>query len=450
MANSVVIKVLLFIFFGYFTSCSEDDISSRGREYYVSTDGNDNNPGTKEKPWATWNKAFNSVTAGDMVYFRGGVYMMPPSAGAGYTMYKNGTITDTIFFMNYPGEVPILDCGEVEIDDGHNHRYGILLNANYIKFKGLTIRNIWQLSGEDEVEGIGVYRSSGVIIENCTVYNTHGCAFKAVECDDTYFINCDAYNNCDSLTTVPIENPMPGNDGTGFMDFNLKYSSSNVYFRNCRAWNCGDQGFTSGSIGYTEYDGCWSFRNGQLEGEGHGFKMGWIESTPLGLKRLYKNCIAVYNRTKGFTTNDQGYHANSMQIYNNIAYHNGYYIGWTLPSNGFYIYNTIGTDEAELSRVYKNNIAYMNEDGDIGIGYGSTLYTHAYNSWDVPPGISITDSDFISLDSLGISGPRQVNGSLPDLDFLKLAKGSDLIDAGINVGLPFLGKAPDLGAFERD
>jgi hypothetical protein len=34
------------------------------------------------------------------------------------------------------------------------------------------------------------------------------------------------------------------------------------------------------------------------------------------------------------------------------------------------------------------------------------------------------------------------------LDFMRLAAGSDLINAGVNVGLPFNGAAPDLGAFE--
>ena len=31
---------------------------------------------------------------------------------------------------------------------------------------------------------------------------------------------------------------------------------------------------------------------------------------------------------------------------------------------------------------------------------------------------------------------------------MKLVAGSDLIDKGIDVGLPFNGSAPDLGAFE--
>lgn len=33
---------------------------------------------------------------------------------------------------------------------------------------------------------------------------------------------------------------------------------------------------------------------------------------------------------------------------------------------------------------------------------------------------------------------------------MHLAAGSDLIDAGVDLGLPFKGKAPDLGAFESD
>jgi hypothetical protein len=48
----------------------------------------------------------------------------------------------------------------------------------------------------------------------------------------------------------------------------------------------------------------------------------------------------------------------------------------------------------------------------------------------------------------GAFGPRQADGSLPDIDFLKLAKNSQMIDKGVNVGLKYEGKAPDLGAYE--
>ena len=56
--------------------------------------------------------------------------------------------------------------------------------------------------------------------------------------------------------------------------------------------------------------------------------------------------------------------------------------------------------------------------------------------------------DFESISIEELKASRQADGSLPDVNFLKLKENSDLIDKGIDVGLPFLGKAPDLGAFE--
>jgi hypothetical protein len=70
------------------------------------------------------------------------------------------------------------------------------------------------------------------------------------------------------------------------------------------------------------------------------------------------------------------------------------------------------------------------------------------NSW--LPGFTVTAEDFVSLNSDLASAERKPDGSLPDIDFLFLAQGSDLIDAGVDLGYPFNGEAPDLGAFETD
>jgi len=73
--------------------------------------------------------------------------------------------------------------------------------------------------------------------------------------------------------------------------------------------------------------------------------------------------------------------------------------------------------------------------------------THDHNSWDTS-GITVSDADFVSLDSSCLDDPRKPDGSLPDCNFLHLKSTSGLIDKGVNVGLPFNGKAPDLGAYE--
>lgn len=81
------------------------------------------------------------------------------------------------------------------------------------------------------------------------------------------------------------------------------------------------------------------------------------------------------------------------------------------------------------------------------------------NTWNLK--LDLTEDDFMSLDdpSLtvtgedlskipGILGPRNPDGSVPDLDFLKLKEGSRAIDKGENIGQFFVGEAPDLGAYE--
>jgi hypothetical protein len=61
--------------------------------------------------------------------------------------------------------------------------------------------------------------------------------------------------------------------------------------------------------------------------------------------------------------------------------------------------------------------------------------------------VTADSSDFTDLSEAAASAPRQADGSLP-FGFARLVSGSDLIDKGLNVGVPYNGAAPDLGAFE--
>ena len=62
------------------------------------------------------------------------------------------------------------------------------------------------------------------------------------------------------------------------------------------------------------------------------------------------------------------------------------------------------------------------------------------------PSMTVTGEDLSKL--AGMLGPRNADGSLPNVDFLRLKKGSRAIDQGEDIGFPFVGDAPDLGAFE--
>jgi hypothetical protein len=307
-----------------------------------------------------------------------------------------------------------------------------------VTFKGLTLRNVLEIAGAGVEVAWEIELCNNVILDECTMYNTGGIAFRSLTSDTVTFINCDAYNACDSLQPT-----FPGSYGAGFNAAGTADTIGLVTFKGCRAWNCSDQGFSSPWGAETVFDSCWSFGGGQLNGDGHGFKtsLNFTSDTSLihNAKRTFRNCLAFYNEHDGFTTNENdnvGYMMGyEVTYYNCIAYHVGRF--------GFVTY--LDTDYSG-TRTYKNNIAYANATNTYFLG---TAGVKTNNSWNISP-FPVSDADFLSVDSTGVTGARQADGSLPDLDFLKLASSSDLIDAGIDVGIDYNGAAPDLGPYEYE
>lgn len=132
---------------------------------------------------------------------------------------------------------------------------------------------------------------------------------------------------------------------------------------------------------------------------------------------------------KGF---DQNGHQGGVIIRNSVAWGNGYdFMFETNATNG-------ATDE------FVNNVSFA---GSSSLGYefasGAVLVN---NSWQLP--VTADAADFLDLSEQAALAPRQPDGSLPENGFARLAGGSDLIDQGVDVGLPYNGSAPDLGAFE--
>jgi hypothetical protein len=102
-------------------------------------------------------------------------------------------------------------------------------------------------------------------------------------------------------------------------------------------------------------------------------------------------------------------------------------------------------DEGLAGHVLRNNISLQGGMGTNGVQVlAPTVDDH--NSWNV--GLSATAADFLSLDDSIAKGPRLADGSLPVSNFLRLTSTSPLLNAGVDVGLPFTGAAPDLGAYE--
>jgi hypothetical protein len=457
---------------------------SNAATYYVATTGNDNAAGGITTPWATWNKGFDVADAGDTVFFRGGIYYSsgtntrPIISPYTYTPYGNsGTYADPICFFAYPGETPILDCsGQYSLSSIVS---GIsLISCQYIHFKGLTIRNVYQRESDKLAQGITLEYTANLTFENMTVYNISGRGVGGeilvgyydeattpviILSDTTRWINCDFYNLCDTLS-ANAGNAADGIkitiDGRSSAEYSIPY----WYLYGCRVWNYTDDGFDIGGPGIVVHSNCWVSSTdkyyvacGDSIGaiEGNGFKEGGIftpllaSDTVAGFHwRQQTNCIAVHCQSSGFWDLDYiDYHRTNGLIYNNIAYHNT--IGFRGSANVSY---------KPRNTVYRNNIAYLNTDYPAAIYYTS-VYPESNNTWDATqdnswPGwtsasdMTVSAADFVSLDTTGMWGLRKSDGSLPDISFGKLIEGSDLIDAGVDVGLLYSGSSPDVGYAE--
>jgi len=414
-------------------------------DYYVATYGNDDNPGTYQQPFATWQKGFESASAGHLVYIRGGVYTptFPVKRGSDccgvYILNKGGTSSDTIKIFAYPGETPVLDLDEWVY---HTTQNGIMIEetngeADYWYIKGLTIRNISQQIGQSFSRGIILLGADHCVIKECIIHNIGGVGIYGIKNGSNYttnhtIINCDSYDNYD-----PYSNPDGGNaDGFQFYDAD----AGTITLTGCRAWNNSDDGYDFfDNDGVVIIENCWSFDNGYQNGDGTGFKLGSPRIPKLeGIyQREIKNSLAIYNDGTGFYENQASI---NMKLYNNVSAFNGVDESSSLGTGFQFYYNSTND-----TNILINNISYSNYRGD---SFNSTVF-HTTNSWNhgVP---AVTSLDFVSLDTTGIRGVRGSDGSLPNIDLFKIANGSILIDAGTDVGLPYNQAAPDLGFNESD
>ena len=152
--------------------------------YYVSTSGNDNNPGTYSHPWKSLQKAADVLVAGETVLIRGGTYnerIIPRNSGSS---------ENYITYAAYPNEKVILDGTSIQFsysEEGLIH----IQNKHYIKIQDLTIQN----SNDMGVYILGTYNprvlASNIILSNLKVLNSNDEAIKVLFGDqilieDTY------------------------------------------------------------------------------------------------------------------------------------------------------------------------------------------------------------------------------------------------------------------------
>ncbi|PWF39424.1 right-handed parallel beta-helix repeat-containing protein, partial [Massilia glaciei] len=102
--------------------------------FYVDVrTGNNNNPGTEERPWATLQKAHGMLQPGQTVLVRKGTY----TSATNYTVLlvnRSGTEGAPITYRNFPGERPL-----IKTTKGVNNHGIEVRDASYIVIDGFEV-----------------------------------------------------------------------------------------------------------------------------------------------------------------------------------------------------------------------------------------------------------------------------------------------------------------------
>ncbi len=425
--------------------------------YFAAPDGNQDGL-TLQSP-TSFDKGLKLISQpGDTLYLLNGQYDL------GNTVIQNisGTSNNHIVIAGYEGsnrsgKYPV-------ILDFRTTPYGtrglqIKSTCQYLHIKNMTLR----YSGKNNLYNEGSY----CIFENLDIYGSGDTGCQMKKGGDNIIKNVDSHHNFDYKTMSGTTANFGGN-ADGFAD--KQFTGNGNHYIGCRAWANSDDGWdffqrVSSSPTVIEYSVC--YQNGPAyynlkdfpryevdkewfdskigtqmtdrygntititmekypcQGNGNGFKMGGQYTDH---QITVHHCLAVANAERGFDQNNNG---GTMYLYNNSAYANTYNFGFTTA----YGTNTL-----------KNNISINSIKGDSYKSQNPVANDH--NSWN--NGFTCSAADFQSLDTTQILAPRQADGNLSKKSFMHLADGSALIDAGVDVGLSYMGDAPDLGCYETD
>jgi hypothetical protein len=133
---------------------------------YISTTGNNGNPGTLASPWLTINHAIAQAAPGDVIHVRGGVYPDRVNVAG-----KSGTLAQPIIIKSYAGETAIIDRTGIAPPNGDS---GLLqlTDCHHLSFQGLEIRNFTTSNAAKVPAGIYISGSgTNLRISGCKVHH---------------------------------------------------------------------------------------------------------------------------------------------------------------------------------------------------------------------------------------------------------------------------------------
>lgn len=393
------------------------------RDFYIAPGGDDRAAGTEESPFASLIPAQKVIAAGDRVIFRGGVYKPSSEQSMGerssiyscaYILDKDGVEGKPITYMAYPGEQPIFDMSDYRPE---GKRVSVFyVSGSWLHIKGLEVIGT-QVTISDgsntQSECFSNRGGSHNVYEDLKMHDGSAIGWYLVKGGNNLVLNCDAWCNYDKANG--------GGNVDGFGCHPSKGDTGNV-LRGCRSWWNSDDGFDLiHSAESVWIDNCWAFYNGyqpntfKSAADGNGIKAGGYgmsenskipETIPM---HRVTNCLAYYNKSAGLYAN---HHLGGIEWVNNTGVHNR----WN--------YNMVNRQSAEdavdvsgYGHFLAHNVSFDPRDKDYyNMDFAKcTLINNSFG----PKELTLTTDDFESLDGEPLTSPRQADGTLPDILFVR-------------------------------
>ena len=186
-----------------FTSCNKKNPAEpgveSGKEYFVSQQGDQANPGTREKPWDSIGYGISQLRAGDILTILQGRYEVTNLI----RVMKKGSAKKWITIRGEAGASVLVDGMKANIDNASKYPYnnGIFQveNASYIRIQNIKVKNSHRT-------GFNIQDSHHIDILNCTSENSFSPGISAWQgCTDIRILGNTVINaNDETMSWTPF------------------------------------------------------------------------------------------------------------------------------------------------------------------------------------------------------------------------------------------------------
>ena len=419
---------------GVRSMAGHDFVASRNFQVDINdSDATDAGDGTEAVPFASLAIVQGRVDPGDTVWIHGGTYVSP--ANRMVEVNRGGRPGAPVTWAAVPGEKVILDVN-------HNQDCFHVVSVTNVVIRGFEVKNArrdaFRIQGsadclfEDNIvhdcafsdatsairlrevcermtiRGNEIYRCSIGIVSGPPFGTRTGIVIEGNYVHDLEQGLATEIGIAAGHTQGTIRNNVVARcEGAG-----IEAILSDVLVENNVVYNCGGVRLTNGLV-FTDSPSLVARRNASFNNAGHGF---------VGVGTSWEHNVAFGNGFAGLWV------LGTQTLRNTIAYENN-------QSGGFSDVGGPGAVDSD---------ANLWADGAFPVGEGP-------NSLSGDPAFVLPPAPGAALDpgdpGFGIDPS---DGGFGDVSALfGLAAGSPAVDAGVDVGLPFNGSAPDMGAFER-